>query len=377
MLKSLKIENFRRFESFEIQELGRINLLVGANNSGKTSILEALDILCSRADLEPLYRSAEARGEYVWNPRKQKIGLLMSGEELEMDVRHFFYGRSLEFDSQFSIIGKNEKDEQKLVASILQIQDNSGDRQIDRDREFYSNRELGLGLKWTGSDRESYRGIPFSANGGIVRGKGLQVDTIYAKQNNVKVQFVTSFSLDKDDLIALFDEVVLTDEEESSIEALQIIEPTIKRVAVANSARYASTGAQARAGFLVRCSGSNERIPIGSMGDSIWRLLALALASRGAAGGVLLVDDIDTGFHYSVMSDIWKMLWATAKRLDVQVFATTHNNDCWKSLASIVEDESSERDRITIQRIERDKKNTVSFKDRQIKIAGQRNIEVR
>lgn len=375
MLKSLKIENFRRFDSFEIQELGRINLLVGANNSGKTSILEAIDLLCSRADLEPLYRSAEARGEYVWNARKQKLGLLMSGEELEMDVRHFFYGRSLELDSQFSIIGQNEKDEERLVASILQIQDNGGDRQIDRDREFYSKRELGLGLKWTGSDRQYDRRILFSSNGGIVRSQGLPVDTIYAKQK--KAQFVTSFSLDKDELIALFDDLVLTDEEESSIEALQIIEPTIKRVAVANSARYASTGAQARAGFLVRCSGSNERIPIGSMGDSIWRLLALALASRGAAGGVLLVDDIDTGFHYSVMSDIWKMLWATAKRLDIQVFATTHNNDCWKSLASIVEDESSDRDRITIQRIERDKKNTVTFSDSEIAIAAEEEIEVR
>ncbi|NER36547.1 MAG: AAA family ATPase [Oscillatoria sp. SIO1A7] len=374
MLKSLKIENFRRFESFEIQELGRINLLVGANNSGKTSILEAIDLLCSRADLEPLYRSAEARGEYVWNAHKPKVGRLMSGEELETDVRHFFYGRSLELDNQFSIIGQNEKDEERLVASILETMYDGGDTETTLG--FYRP-ELGLGLKWTESDILYYREIPFSSNGGIVRSKGLPVDTIYAKEKNVKVQFVSSFSLDKDDLIALFDEVVLTDEEESSIEALQIIEPTIKRVAVANSARYASTGVQARAGFLVRCSGSNERIPIGSMGDGIWRMLGLALASRGAAGGVLLVDDIDTGLHYSVMSDMWKMLWATAKRLDVQVFATTHNNDCWKSLASIVEDESSEPDRITIQRIEPDKKTAVTFSDRQIRIATQRNIEVR
>jgi AAA15 family ATPase/GTPase len=38
MLKSVKIENFRGFKSFELQQLGRINLLVGENNSGKTSI---------------------------------------------------------------------------------------------------------------------------------------------------------------------------------------------------------------------------------------------------------------------------------------------------------------------------------------------------
>ena len=42
MLKSVKIENFRGFKSFELQQLGRINLLVGENNTGKTSILEAI-----------------------------------------------------------------------------------------------------------------------------------------------------------------------------------------------------------------------------------------------------------------------------------------------------------------------------------------------
>ncbi|MCA6558504.1 MAG: AAA family ATPase, partial [Pseudanabaena sp. M114S2SP2A07QC] len=45
MLKSLKIENFRCFPSFEMQQLGRLNLIVGTNNSGKTSILEAIQLL--------------------------------------------------------------------------------------------------------------------------------------------------------------------------------------------------------------------------------------------------------------------------------------------------------------------------------------------
>ena len=42
MLKTIKIKNFRSFQSFELQQLGRVNLLVGKNNTGKTSILEAM-----------------------------------------------------------------------------------------------------------------------------------------------------------------------------------------------------------------------------------------------------------------------------------------------------------------------------------------------
>jgi AAA15 family ATPase/GTPase len=58
-------------------------------------------------------------------------------------------------------------------------------------------------------------------------------------------------------------------------------------------------------------------------------MLGLALAIVNAKNGVLLVDEIDTGLHYTVMSDMWKMIWKTAKRLNVQVFATTNSNDCW------------------------------------------------
>ncbi|MFM6100144.1 MAG: AAA family ATPase, partial [Dolichospermum sp.] len=72
MLKSIKIENFRCFKSFELQQLGRINLLVGENNSGKTSILEAIQLLCSRTNLEPLGEIMINRGEYFWSDHNKR-----------------------------------------------------------------------------------------------------------------------------------------------------------------------------------------------------------------------------------------------------------------------------------------------------------------
>ncbi|HHC24806.1 MAG TPA: ATP-binding protein [Desulfobacterales bacterium] len=44
---------------------------------------------------------------------------------------------------------------------------------------------------------------------------------------------------------------------------------------------------------------------------------------------MLLIDEIDTGLHFTVMENMWRLITQTAKRLDVQVFATTHNSDCW------------------------------------------------
>lgn len=94
-------------------------------------------------------------------------------------------------------------------------------------------------------------------------------------------------------------------------------------------------------------------------------------------GGVLLVDAIDSGLHFTTMSDMWRVIWEIATKLDVQVFATTNNSDCWTSLASIVSNENVDRHGITIQRIEQGKTTAVVFNEREIAIAAERGIEVR
>ena len=58
----------------------------------------------------------------------------------------------------------------------------------------------------------------------------------------------------------------------------------------------------------------------------------MAIALISAKGGVLLIDEIDTGLHYTVMADMWKLIAQTAAELDVQVFATTHSSDCVTAL---------------------------------------------
>jgi AAA15 family ATPase/GTPase len=113
------------------------------------------------------------------------------------------------------------------------------------------------------------------------------------------------------------------------------------------------------------------------MGDGVWRILGLALAIVNAKDGVLLVDEIDTGLHFTAMSDMWKMLWKTSKRLNVQIFATTHSDDCWKRLANIANAENPSEDGITIHRIEKDKIKSIIFTEDEIGIAAEEGIEVR
>ncbi len=45
MISTLEINQFRGLEHVKFENLGRANLIIGGNNSGKTSILEALVLL--------------------------------------------------------------------------------------------------------------------------------------------------------------------------------------------------------------------------------------------------------------------------------------------------------------------------------------------
>ncbi|BAU64000.1 hypothetical protein STA3757_13690 [Stanieria sp. NIES-3757] len=380
MLRTIRIQNFRGFQSFELNNLGRVNLLVGTNNSGKTSVLEAIQLLCSRNNLEPLRDVMIGRGEYFWDERKR---------ERELDIRHLFHGHDIKPGSEFSVLGVRENGEEKLVATVSirrirprhdSLSDSPEQLRLLENEDFdYSLEDfkvLDFSLKWIYGDEQESWDRPLSSNGGLSDEYIRRLTRIGLPKNiKAKTQFITSSALTSEKMIELFDQIVLTPEENLVQEALQTIEPKIERIASVSSEKYRRSEARER--FVVRLSGNHQRVPIGSMGDGIWRMLGLALATVGAANGVLFVDEIDTGLHFSTMSNMWKLIWETAKRLNVQVFATTHSSDCWTSLASIANREDTVGDGITIQRIERDKDVGVVFSEREIVVAANRGIEVR
>jgi hypothetical protein len=181
---------------------------------------------------------------------------------------------------------------------------------------------------------------------------------------------VSTEGLVPDKVTELFDAIALTPEEDLVTETLRAIEPGIERIALSKIPRRFPE--ISRSG--IRLSVSGQRVPIGSMGDGMWRLLGITLSMVGARGGILLVDEIDTGLHYSVLTKMWRLLLDTSRRLGVQVFATTHSRDCVDALAEIAQDEGKD---ISLQRIEREKKQAVPFSEGAIRRAAERGIEVR
>ncbi len=376
MLKSLKIENFRGFQQFELKQLGQINLIVGSNNSGKTSILEAVNLLCARSDLEPLRRIMFSRGELSRN-EESRPG---TRREQELDIRHLFNGHQIAIDSEFRISASRLSGEDIFAGIVRMSEFVQGEVFSSSDSE-QSLRDIELHFSWNNDGEMEEVNIPLSLDSGISMDDARRRLTYSKRIKNSsnknlveKVNYISSSSITVKRMVELFDQIVLTPEEDSVVQALQTIDSKIVRIASLGESRNPYSE---RSGFVVKYQNLDHPIPIGNMGDGVWRMLGLAMSVTCSKGGIVLVDEIDTGLHFSTMESMWRIILKTAKLLNVQVFATTHSRDCWESLAQVVEDEEISRDEVVIHRIEPQKSHSVEFDGRLMSIAMDENIEVR
>jgi ABC-type branched-subunit amino acid transport system ATPase component len=381
VIRSLTLENYRGFHRFDLHDIGRVNLIVGTNNAGKTSVLEAVHILEAPGEFGPIWSTLTRRGEDFEESESNRV-------IRQIDVRRLFHGHEVAVGSRISFGAETDRGRDQFTAVIAEP---TSDAQAAQPRLFetlepaddaeFIPRAAALGLRW----QNGQTGVDFSAEHDLTRRGGITSEALRTmgrggEVQRVPIRFITASSLSPDAVIDLFEEVVLTPYEDFVVEALRIIEPSIERIATSGTERrraFSSRGMGVRGGLLVRCRGIRDRIPIGSMGDGIWRILGLALALARTEGGILLVDEIDTGLHYSVMENMWKLVNQTAKKHKIQVFATTHSRDCYESLAAVCRDFVSENSEVTIQRVEREKTRSTAYSEQEIIAAAQRGMEVR
>lgn len=373
MIHSVKIQGYRGLEHFDMSDLGRINLLVGTNNSGKTSVLEAIYLLASVGDPFSLWQLLWRRGErspVVLHPERPQ----RPRQQMELDVSHLFTGHDIHPGSKISVTAKNQTPERSVSLSVLELSGKERNELFGTDDDGLPSR---LALQIKGQPKPQIAIIPLSRAG------GLMADTLDAPTRRLRqrtseaspVFFIATESLTSEELVAFWNKVTLTPNETLVLNALQFLDPEIERIAAqVNTPSF--YGSQSRGGFIVKRKGIEQPIPIGSMGDGMWRMLAMAIALTQCKGGVLLVDEIDTGLHYTVMSQMWRLIFNAAKELDVQVFATTHSYDCVYSLAQICTD-SDPDNTVTVQRIETGKSKAVPYDQEEITVASEREIEVR
>lgn len=353
----LRISNFRRFQKFSMEGLGRVNLLVGPNNCGKTTILEAIDLLASPLDPCLLGHISIYRGA-VSAPAGES-----SVKSARIALRHLFYGHQVNVGSTFELVGSYSRSKHGFSARITRTPD-----QPSRASKYPA--DVWLSIWRDGQGNKATDSIPLTSS---MEWPVVDWEGRAKVSGGSNVSFVGTGSWVRWDVVDELSAIQLNPEEELVLDVLRLIEPTVEGITAVHAPEV--VGLRDRVGVFVKLKGQRERIPIASLGEGMWRLLALALALVSAKGSVLLVDEIDIGLHYTAQAEMWRMVKKAAESLDVQVFATTHSRDCIYALAQIARADVTDGSDVTIQRIEGEC--AVAYNEQEIVLAAERGIEVR
>lgn len=320
LLNSLEIQNFRAFRHVQIERLGRVNLIVGKNSIGKTSLLEALYLYERQASLAAIWDVLEARGEGT-RPASDRANHMDAINEQATAVAQLFYGRTMLDQSPAAIrIGSPLNDPAPLTIRV----------------------------SWGGASEEA--GLAAHTGPRIVQGlvvrRGQEAQVTYTFDQTMlwlreqpqgrSCQYVTTAGLHPEQISALWNATTLTEHEADVITALQLIEPMVERINLLTERTYPA---------VVKLTDTPEPVRLRSLGEGMNRLFAITLALVNAKNGFLLVDEIENGLHYSIQPKVWKLMFQVAQRLNLQIFATTHSWDCIEAF-QIAADEHPEEGQI-------------------------------
>lgn len=312
MLSDFKIRGFRCFDQLEIPSLRRLNLITGKNSTGKTTLLEALRVYACDGSPDDLAVMLDVRGE--------------SSEASAVDALATIFGVSG---------GQGAPHDWAQKSCELGPSDNP----------------LQLKMRWHQQDRKTKEWVETTNRVGsevlllVSSAKGNEwVRADWSDLRNstnswdpiLPSFFVPIGGMRPESMDAIWQQTVLEGYDAALIMALSLLEPGIARLAFVRDTRTNKT--QARIAFK---DGRKPR-PLAALGAGVHRLLGLLLACHGAQAGLLLVDEIDTGLHYSVQPRMWELLTAWAIQFNVQIFATTHSLDCVRAFAEVARKKNDE-----------------------------------
>jgi predicted ATPase len=334
MLPSLHIQGFRCFRELTIERLGRVNLIVGKNNVGKTTLLDALRVHAAQDDaLYELEEILDRRGEILRftksaNPSERVVDWL----------RAFFH------DPQVMEIRIGPCDR---VEETLQLT-----------RVFYATR---VGIAAEIKNRSHV----------AIFGEALQPRPV--SPYVIPCQYIPSTGFSAEESSRLWDGVVLTEHEESCLQALRIIEPDVQRLALVD-VPAAGRGVE-RSPHVLRMSRPQPE-PLRSLGEGMNRIFDIMLGMTNSRGGRLLIDEIENGLHHSVHEKLWRHIFDVASKLDVQVFATTHSWGCIDAFQEAARDHAEEG---LLMRLDRREGETRAFlfDEEDLAVVTKQGIEVR
>lgn len=370
MIDSLHVKNYRNLSDLSIKSLGKVNLITGKNNTGKSTLLEAIMLLVSKGDMRQILQILLERGEHYRFDESLK-----STESSIKALSSLFSNRKVSFNENDKIIISSVFDLEEILSSDDLITMNFV-RYIDEEEEDITRKRIitdiededtNIKIGFQVKSKNQSRVYPLSD--GIDR----FVNRIGFKSNDYVdlIKYVKTKNIGKDTNSKLWDSVDLTDKEKFVIEAIKIIEPTTEGITFKEVYR------NERMPFI-KLSDSNLILPLQSMGDGINKILTIILALVNSENGYFLVDEFENGLHYSIQENLWRIIFSLSEKLNIQVFVTTHSEDTIVAFESII---NNPNNKLEGKLIRLENKHglikQIEFNANDLKIATNNNIEIR
>jgi len=337
-LSSLAIKQFRSFRELQISQLGQVNLITGKNGVGKSGLLEALRLYANSGSPRILRQLLSDRDE-LYRLQNQREELRESSAESDMveSVRNLFFGRPELYTQPTQIeIGPLGEPSAGLTVAAVSLVEEVGDDRVRRYRKtiqhsffdiqgpgngenVFVEQIAGLAIQ-VGSAPE----LAFPLNRLMDRGAMADYRLLAPRY---PFTYVPAQGLSSRDVSTFWEQITLTDLETQVQSALNAVAPE----AIEGINVIGSVGGRIDRTVIVKTAAAHQPLSLRSMGEGLVRAFGLSLALVNSRGGLLLVDEIDSGLHYSVQYEIWKLIFHLAQSLDIQVFATTHS---WDSVAA-------------------------------------------
>lgn len=299
---SIKIKNFRGIDSLQISEFRRVNLFYGRNNSGKSSVLEAIFILCGMAN--PLVPELinKIRG--------------LSGNA-GSNLKYLFYNLSMaEMPNITATIGESEFG---LSISPHYVSPNTV-AQTDTNSIIPTISGVELRYYILNADNEKFSdksSIDYYNN---------EIFPSYGERHKDGLNaFFLSDNNKEATVLAQFSEIVKKKKSKIVLNALQKIDPNIEDIQPLPDGLY----------FAYK--GIDELIPCNLAGDGIRKVLNIITIIADMPDSIVLIDEIENGLHYSAHKQLWESILHIANEFNVQLFITSHSIDTLRSLNEIME----------------------------------------
>ncbi len=303
MLKTIAVTDFRCFTSLRIDGLERFNLVLGANNVGKTALLEALFLHLGGFNAALPRLLEEMRGASTQSVEPEELwGWLFRGRDLNREIR-------IESSDDS---GRGHE----LIVRVSTAGAMTSSAPVYSEPAFAtSGVARGLRLECKFTDGVSIRSRADVADPGLSIENG-------PRDRFPTVIFLPAVQRASRDNSSMFSRLEQEGRTEWLTSALRRLDPRLKRLAI-----LVFGGAPVIHADL----GEPPLVPISHLGQGFGRAMSVLLAISLARDGVVLIDEIENGLYHEAMDQVWNAIREAALHANAQVFATTHSWECIRS----------------------------------------------